>query len=556
MTLLTVNHLNITLAGREPRALVKDVSLAIQPGETLALVGESGSGKSLTALAIMRLLGKQFNLSGEILFDKLCILKRSEPGGEPALSNASCMGQEASTEAMERLRGNDISMIFQEPMTALNPLHTIGKQIDESLSCGAQGASTGSLALGKDPVQPPTASHRIRTLLDQVGLSHFKDRLDAFPHQLSGGERQRVMIAMAIANTPKLLIADEPTTAVDVHVQQTILDLLNQLKRDLKMSMLFITHDLPLVKRMADKVAVMKQGEIVEQGKVADVFSNPKHAYTKALLESAPKGRAISCPQDAATLMTAENLTVKFPIKRGVFARVVGYNTAVEEVSFEIKKGETIGIVGESGSGKTTLAFALLRMQRFEGKAVYMGKALDTLNRSDLLKLRKNMQMVFQDPFSSLNPRMTVGQIIGEGLKVHEPQTTNHESRIRVILEKVGLAADMAERYPHEFSGGQRQRISIARALVLEPKLVILDEPTSALDLTVQSQIIDLLKKFQQEQGLSYIFISHDLRVIRAISHRVLVLKSGRIVESADTETLFSRPQHEYSQRLIEAAMA
>lgn len=548
MTLLAIQNLSIILAGNQPRTLVNNILLNIAAGETLALVGESGSGKSLTALAVMRLLGKHFNCAGNIRFAENELMTSSE-------------------KHMQSLRGNDISMIFQEPMTALNPLHTIGKQIGEVISIHNKFPSPigGGSGRGHDGTQPsqaplPTSplrgEERVCELLTQVGLAHFIDRLDAYPHQLSGGERQRVMIAMAIANTPKLLIADEPTTAVDVHVQQTILDLLQRLKVDLNMSMLFITHDLPLVRRMADKIAVMKQGKIVEQGLVAEVFENPKHPYTQLLLGSAPKGSAIPCPTNAETLLKAENLTVKFPIKRGVFARTVGYNTAVEDVSFDIKRGETLGIVGESGSGKTTLALALLRMQRFEGTTVYMGKSLADSSRNDLLTLRKNMQLVFQDPFSSLNPRMTIRQIIGEGLTVHEPNTGDHEARIRTILEKVGLSADMADRYPHEFSGGQRQRISIARALVLEPKLVILDEPTSALDLTVQSQIIDLLKKFQQEQGLSYIFISHDLRVIRAISHRILVLKQGHAIESVPTETLFTAPQHEYSKRLIEAATA
>ncbi len=521
MSLLHVDHLNIQLRGAQPRTLVKDISFQIEPGETLALVGESGSGKSLTALAMMRLLGKQFSISGTIDFN-----------GEDV--------QLSSEQFMQHMRGNEFSMIFQEPMTALNPLHTIGKQISEAITTHTHTHS-------------PQAE--VTQLLEQVGLAHFKDRLHAYPHQLSGGERQRVMIAMAIANKPKLLIADEPTTAVDVHVQQTILDLLNRLKQELGMSMLFITHDLPLVKRMADQVAVMKQGEIVEIGKVADVFSTPAHPYTKSLLESAPKGSALPLPENAETRLEVEHLSVQFPIKQGVFGRTTGYHTVVRDVNFSLKAGETIGIVGESGSGKTTLAMALLKMQPFSGRAVFLGHDLSLFKGDALRALRKHMQLVFQDPYSSLNPRMTVGQIIGEGLAVHEPHAPHPHARIHQILEKVGLSADMSERYPHEFSGGQRQRISIARAMILEPKLVILDEPTSALDLTVQSQIIDVLKAFQQEQGLSYLFISHDLRVIRAISHRIIVLKQGTIVEAAETQALFSNPSHEYSKRLIETAM-
>jgi microcin C transport system ATP-binding protein len=524
MTLLNIQNLCITLTGDDKRTLVDDISFSINRGETLALVGESGSGKSLTALAIMRLLGAYFTTSGSIQLENIAL-------------------DGATETTMQSIRGHDIGMIFQEPMTALNPLHTIGKQIGEAIN------------LHTAPRSPDQILQHVKDLLTQVGLAHFADRMDAYPHQLSGGERQRVMIAMAIANKPKLLIADEPTTAVDVHVQQTILDLLNRLKQELGMSMLFITHDLPLVKRMADQVAVMKQGKIVEIGKVADVFSAPAHPYTKSLLESAPKGSALPLPENAETRLEVEQLSVQFPIKQGIFARTTGHHTVVRDVNFSLKAGETIGIVGESGSGKTTLAMALLKMQPFSGGAVFLGHDLSFSQGDALRALRKHMQLVFQDPYSSLNPRMTVGQIIGEGLTVHEPHAPHLQARIHQILEKVGLSADMSERYPHEFSGGQRQRISIARAMILEPKLVILDEPTSALDLTVQSQIIDVLKAFQQEQGLSYLFISHDLRVIRAISHRIIVLKQGTIVETAETQELFSNPTHEYSKRLIETAM-
>lgn len=525
MNILDVNQLHIQLKA-SGKPLVQGVGFSIAKGETLALVGESGSGKSLTALAIMRLLAGNFNTNGDIIFH-----------GEHL--------QQVPDKRMQAIRGHDISMVFQEPMTALNPLHTIGRQIAEAFSANKE-RSSGQV--------PQNAAERVQELLDQVGLSHFKDRLDAYPHQLSGGERQRVMIAMAIANKPALLIADEPTTAVDVHVQQHILELLAKLKRDMGMSMLFITHDLPLVKRMADKVAVMRHGEIVEIGSIREVFENPKHPYTKTLLDSAPKGRPLPVKQHAEAVITAEDISVHFPIKRGIFARTIGRNTAVEHVNLTLMQGETLGIVGESGSGKTTLAFALLQMQAYEGMVVFAGKPLTGVHGKALKALRKDMQLVFQDPYSSLNPRMTVGEIIGEGLKVHQPRT-DAAPHIAAILEKVGLSADMASRYPHEFSGGQRQRISIARAMILQPKLVILDEPTSALDLTVQSQILDLLKKFQAEQGISFIFISHDLRAIRAISHHMLVLQKGKVVEAGHAEDIFQAPKAAYTKQLIDAAM-
>lgn len=519
MSLVQAKNLTIKLAG-SGKMLVDNISFSINPGETLALVGESGSGKSLSALALMQLLGKQFTISGEVDFN----------------------GQDVAHANMQSIRGNDMSMIFQEPMTALNPLHTIGRQIGEVMTIHQSGIQN--------------LESRIKDVLEQVGLSHFKDRLDAYPHQLSGGERQRVMIAMAMANKPKLLIADEPTTALDVHVEKTILDLLSKLKAELGMSMLFITHDLPMVRRMADKVAVMRMGKIVEQGAVEDVFNHPKHAYTKQLLDSLPKGEPVKPTVGAKQVISAENVTVKFPIKKGVFARTVGYNTALEGASFQLDEGETLGVVGQSGSGKTTLAMALLRMQPYAGRVVLLGKDLQQLKGKILRKVRGDMQLVFQDPFSSLNPRMTVGQIIAEGLAIHEPNCNNHLARIKEVLEQVGLTADMIHRYPHEFSGGQRQRISVARAMVLQPKLVILDEPTSALDVTVQMQILDLLKTFQSQQQLSYVFITHDLRVIRTIAHRLLVLKDGHVVEAGNTEDVLRRPIHGYTKALVEAALA
>jgi microcin C transport system ATP-binding protein len=565
MSLLSIQNLSISIG---EKSLVRGASLAINAGEMLALVGESGSGKSLTALSVMRLLSSQFEVSGEVHFDGKALHGLSEA-------------------EMRSLRGRDIGMIFQEPMTALNPLHTIGKQIEEAISvhqsCGlveakSEDGSTGSHGLAKDPVQPALLSHRISTLLTDVGLAHLNTRLSAYPHELSGGERQRVMIAMAIANNPKLLIADEPTTAVDVTIQATILQLLKKLQRERGMAMLFITHDLTLVRHMSERVAIMKAGEVVEQGTVADVWAAPKHPYTKALLKSTPQGEAVPLSAHATTLLSAENLGVAFPIKAGVLRRVKGYKHAAQDVSLALKTGETLGLVGESGSGKTTLAMALIRQQSATGTIVFAGQNISSLNRKQLHPLRKEMQLVFQDPFGSLNPRMTVGQIIGEGLRVHgvpssceahsdcagsrglkdpvQPALLSHRisAATSEILTEVGLTPDMASRYPHEFSGGQRQRISIARALVLKPKLVVLDEPTSALDLTVQSQILTLLKDFQTKHGIAYLMISHDLRAIRAIAHRIVVLKNGHVVEAADTKTLFTNPQTPYTKGLIQAA--
>lgn len=536
MSLLSLHNLTVAI-GEKP--LVHNVSFDINAGEMMALVGESGSGKSLTALSVMRLLSKQFAVSGEIIFD-----------GKPLLGL-----HEAD---MRSMRGRDIGMIFQEPMTALNPLHTIGRQIGEAISvhksCGTQRVSTGSHERGTDPVQQASLTHRITKLLDDVGLSYLSARRNAYPHELSGGERQRVMIAMAIANNPKLLVADEPTTAVDVTIQATLLTLLKELQTERGMAMLFITHDLPLVRHMADRVAIMKGGEIVEQGRVAEVWAAPKHAYTKMLLGSAPSGEAAPLPAHAEPLLNASEVSVNFPIKAGIFRRVKGHKHAVTDVSLVLGRGETLGVVGESGCGKTTLAMSLIRMQKATGTIVFAGETISELNSKQLHPLRKGMQLVFQDPFGSLNPRMTAAQIVGEGLRVHEPDARDHAARIAQILTEVGLTPDMASRYPHEFSGGQRQRISIARALVLKPKLVVLDEPTSALDLTVQSQILALLKKFQATHGIAYLVISHDLRAVRAIAHRIMVLKDGRVVEAADTKTLFTNPKTPYTKALIKAA--
>jgi len=503
-------------------AAVKNISFAIEKGEMLALVGESGSGKSLTALSCLGLQPGSANVSGSIRFD----------------------GQEmvgARESVLRQIRGKRIGMIFQEPMTALNPLHTIGRQIGEAIPALVAGSGPGPA---------------IRRGLDQVGLSHLKNRLDAYPHQLSGGERQRVMIAMAIANKPDLLIADEPTTAVDVTIQLHLLKLLKELQQSMPMAILFITHDLTIVRRLADRVAVMSKGEIVEQGAVKDIFAHPSHPYTQHLLASEPKGAPLPAPADAKPLMQCEELKVYFPIKKGLLQRTVDYIKAVDGLTITIAEMSTLGVVGESGSGKTTLGFALLRLIKSEGKIVFLGRDIARLQSKAMRPLRQQIQVVFQDPYSSLNPRMTIRQIIEEGLLVHQAHSSENEriGAIDGILSDVGLSPEMKERYPHEFSGGQRQRISIARAMVLKPRFVVLDEPTSALDLSVQVQIIELLKKLQSKHGLSYMFISHDLRVVKAIAHRIIVMRGGTIVEQGDTAAIFAQPQHEYTRALIEAA--
>jgi microcin C transport system ATP-binding protein len=528
MALLEVDKLSLSFGN--PRSAhgvveaVKNVSFTVDKGEMLAVVGESGSGKSLSALACMGLQPSSAQVSGSIRFDGQEVLGTSE-------------------QRLRSLRGRRISMIFQEPMTALNPLHTVRQQIAEMLDIHQR-------------LTRQQAQARILELLQQVGLAHMHDRLESYPHQLSGGERQRVMIAMAMANRPDLLIADEPTTAVDVTIQAHILKLLKELQKSMNMAMLFITHDLTIVRRLADRVAVMSQGQIVEQGLVHEVFERPAHPYTKHLLSSEPKGAPLPAAAGAAEVVSCETLKVHFPIKKGVFKRTVGHVKAVENISLSILEGTALGVVGESGSGKTTLGFALLRMLRSEGRIVFMGRDIRRLPGPELRALRQKMQVVFQDPFSSLNPRMTVRQIIEEGLLVHYPQKplAERDQDIDTILADVGLSAAMKERYPHEFSGGQRQRISIARAMVLRPRFVVLDEPTSALDLSVQAQIIDLLKKLQQKYGLSYMFISHDLRVVRAIAHQLIVMRKGVIVEQGETAQVFAQPRHDYTRTLINAA--
>lgn len=502
---------------------VRGVSFFVEKGETVALVGESGSGKSVSALSTVSLLGDSATIGGSITY-----------GGTQMVG--------ASEKDLQRVRGNDISFIFQEPMTSLNPLHTIEKQLAESIELH-QG-------LRGDAVRT-----RIIELLNQVGIHDPESRLGAYPHQLSGGQRQRVMIAMALANGPEMLIADEPTTALDVTIQAQILKLLADLKEELQMSMLFITHDLTIVRKIADRVCVMKDGEIVEHGPTADLFANPQHPYTRTLLEAESTGTPDPVEPTAKIVAKAKNLKIWFPLTSGLLRRTTGYVKAVNDASFEVRAGETIGIVGESGSGKTTLALAMMRLIRSEGRIVFMGKELQGMREGQMRPLRSDMQIVFQDPYGSLSPRMTVEQIIAEGLTVHGTAPgKNPREMVADIMREVGLDPTLMDRYPHEFSGGQRQRIAIARAMILRPKLVVLDEPTSALDMTVQVQIVDLLRDLQKKYQLAYLFISHDLKVVRALSHKVIVMKRGDVVESGDADAIFERPQTDYTRELMKAA--
>jgi len=504
---------------------VKGVSFALGKGETVALVGESGSGKSVTALATVALLGRNAEVAGSVTY-----LGREMIG--------------APEEDLRKVRGNDISFIFQEPMTSLNPLHTIERQIGESLALH-QGL-TGAAA-------------RVRTieLLEKVGITGAADRLSAYAHQLSGGQRQRVMIAMALANGPDLLIADEPTTALDVTIQAQILDLLADLKRREGLSLLFISHDLGIVRRIADRVCVMQGGEIVEQGPVAEIFAHPRHPYTQKLLAAEPTGRPDPVAPGAAEIVRTEGLRVWFPIKKGFLQKTVGHVKAVNGASVSVRAGETLGIVGESGSGKTTLALAIMRLIASDGPIVYMGQDITGWATRDLRRLRRDMQIVFQDPFGSLSPRLTAEQIIAEGLTIHAVDPTrDRRELVAEIMTEVGLDPAMMERYPHEFSGGQRQRIAVARAMVLRPKVMVLDEPTSALDMTVQVQIVALLRDLQRRHGLAYLFISHDLRVVRALAHRMVVMHRGDIVEVGETDAIFDSPQQDYTRELMAAAFA
>ncbi|GLP84931.1 ABC transporter ATP-binding protein [Tritonibacter mobilis] len=501
---------------------VKGVSFTVSRGETVALVGESGSGKSVSALSTVQLLGDSAQVSGSVTYD----------------------GQEmigADERTLRRVRGNDISFIFQEPMTSLNPLHSIEKQLGEALALH-QGV------MGED------ARGRILDLLNKVGIRDAETRLGAYPHQLSGGQRQRVMIAMALANKPDVLIADEPTTALDVTIQAQILDLLADLKTSEGMGLLFITHDLSIVRRIADRVCVMKSGEIVEEGPTAELFADPKHPYTQKLLAAEPSGRPGPVPENAEGLVAANDLKVWFPIQRGLLKRTVGHVKAVNPMSLSVRAGETLGIVGESGSGKTTMALAIMRLIASEGEVRFQDQDLRKWSTRELRRLRKDMQIVFQDPFGSLSPRMTCQQIIAEGLAIHEvDQHRKPRELVAEVMEEVGLDSAAMDRYPHEFSGGQRQRIAIARAMVLRPKLVVLDEPTSALDMTVQVQIVDLLRDLQARYGLAYLFISHDLNVVRAMSHEILVMKAGDVVEQGAAEEVFANPKEEYTRHLLSA---
>ena len=526
--LLDIKDLSVSF--RTPDGIIEAVkhsNLTINRGEMLALVGESGSGKTVTGLSIPQLLPYQtaFHPSGSIMFDGMELM------GAPEV-------------LLRDLRGNRISMIFQEPMTSLNPLHNIEKQIGEILRVH-RGMNTQK------------TRSRIIEVLHMVGLSEAESRLKAFPHQLSGGQRQRVMIAMALANEPDLLIADEPTTALDVTIQAQILTLIKDLQKRLGMSVLLITHDLGVVNKIADRAAVMTQGEIVETGDISSIMNEPKHSYTRHLIEAEPKGNPVEPDQNAAIIVETKDLKVYFPVTKGMLRRTVSIVKAVDGVTAAVRAGQTIGVVGESGSGKTTLGMALLRLTKSDGKILFLGKDLQSMNSRTLRPMRRHMQIVFQDPYGSLSPRMTVGEIIAEGLKVHEPGRTNSELRATIsdALVEVGLKEYMQDRLPHEFSGGQRQRIAIARAIALKPEFVILDEPTSALDRSVQAQIIDLLRELQVRHNIAYMFISHDLMVVKALSHYVIVMRHGKVVEQGETRQIFDNPEMDYTKALMAAAL-
>ena len=523
--LVEIRDLSVAfVSGDNHRQVVNSISFDIRRGETLALVGESGSGKSVTAHSILRLLPYPLaqHPSGTIHYDGQDLLKLPE-------------------RKLRGIRGNRIAMVFQEPMTSLNPLHSIEKQINEVL------------ALHKG-LRGKAATQRTLELLELVGIPEPHKRLKALPHELSGGQRQRVMIAMALANEPELLIADEPTTALDVTVQLKILELLKDLQARLGMAMLIITHDLKLVRRIAQRVCVMQNGELVEQADCETLFNTPQHPYTRELLAAEPDGEPVAS-EDADTLLQVEDLRVWFPIKKGLLRRTVDHVKAVDGINFSLQRGQTLGIVGESGSGKSTLGLAILRLIGSQGGIRFGEHHLGGMSQGEVRPLRREMQVVFQDPFGSLSPRMTVGMIIGEGLRIHAiGSAAEQEQAIIDALKEVGLDPESRHRYPHEFSGGQRQRIAIARALVLKPALILLDEPTSALDRTVQRQVVDLLRSLQVKYNLTYLFISHDLAVVRAISHQLMVVKQGQVVEQGDAKALFQAPQHPYTRQLLEAA--
>lgn len=528
--LLSIKNLEVAfgLSSEPLTSVVRDISFEINAGQKLALVGESGSGKSVTAHSILQLHDRRQThyLNGEIEFNGSNLLSFDE-------------------EKMRNIRGQDIAMIFQEPMTALNPVYRVGEQLIESL------------IVHKNMSREKARAHMIE-LLDRTGIVEPDKRFDAYPHMLSGGQRQRVMIAMALACQPKLLIADEPTTALDVTIQAQIIELLEKLQKEFGMAVLMITHDLNMVKRFADHVCVMKEGEIVEQNSVKDLFANTQHEYTNHLLNSQPETLIKEKKGEAGTdLLSAKNIRCYFSIKAGFFNKKIGDVKAVDDVSIELNTAETVGIVGESGSGKTTLGMSLLRLQNCEGGISLNGKSIDALSQRELRPLRKDMQVVFQDPYSSLSPRMNIKQIIEEGLKIHFPELSAEEryQKIINIMCEVGLEESMLTRYPHEFSGGQRQRIAIARVVILEPKLILLDEPTSALDVSVQKQVLTLLSELQKKHNISYLFITHDLRVIRAMAHKVIVMRNGKVIEEGYTEELFEQPKDEYTKALLQASL-
>jgi len=527
MSLLRIQDLAIDFTTSDTVThAVRDVDFTLDKGETLALVGESGSGKSISALSILQLLPYPM---------------ASHPAGSITFNGEEVIG--APNPILREIRGNKIAMIFQEPMTSLNPLHTIEKQIAEVLYLHKR-------MTGKE------ARARVIELLELVGLQHLTGRLNAYPHELSGGQRQRVMIAMALANEPDILIADEPTTALDVTVQAQILKLMKDIQAKMGMAILLITHDLGVVRKTADKVCVMKKGVIVEQGAVVDIFDNPQHAYTQALLAAEPRGEAVPLQDNAPIVMQGKNVKVHFPIKTGLFRKTTDYVRAVDGIDVEIRAGQTVGIVGESGSGKSTLGFALLQLNNSQGDIIFNGTSIQDMPEKELRDLRGDMQIVFQDPFGSLSPRMSIAQIIAEGLTVHFPKMSREEQDDAVVkaLEEVGMDPALRHRYPHEFSGGQRQRIAIARAVVLKPKFIVLDEPTSALDMSVQAQIVELLRDLQVKHNLAYLFISHDLKVVKAMSHQVMVMQAGKVVESGTAQQIFEAPEKDYTKKLISAA--
>ncbi|MCR4269225.1 ABC transporter ATP-binding protein [Nitratireductor sp. ZSWI3] len=525
--LLSIRDLSVSFTqGSDETLAVDHVSFDIGRGETVALVGESGSGKSVTALSVLKLLPypAASHPSGQVLYKGDDLLASAEP-------------------ALRKVRGNEIAMIFQEPMTSLNPLHTIERQVGEILKLHR--------GLGEN-----AARRRTLELLNQVGIRDPEKRLDAFPHQLSGGQRQRVMIAMALANEPDVLIADEPTTALDVTVQAQILELLAELRRAKSMSMLFITHDLGIVRKIADRVCVMTNGKIVESGPTEEIFANPQHAYTRHLIAAEPKGRPPKADPEAETIMQGKEIKVWFPIKKGLLRRTVDHVKGVDGVDVTVRAGQTLGVVGESGSGKTTLGLALARMISSEGQIRFTGREIDRLSFRQMRPYRHALQIVFQDPYGSLSPRMSVAEIIQEGLRIHETGLSPEERDAMVVdvLKEVDLDPETRFRYPHEFSGGQRQRIAIARAMVLKPRFVMLDEPTSALDMSVQAQVVDLLRDLQKRHNLAYLFISHDLKVVRALANEVIVMRAGKVVETGPAEQIFEAPQTDYTRALIAAA--